>query len=429
MPAPLDGPYVALLRRGISRRTFLKFTVAMSAALALPLDYAPRIAKALAAAPRVPLVWLHGQSCGGNGEAFLQAANPTVSAMLIDSLAVSYDEALMTTSGDSALGSLRDTLAAYPNGYLAVIDGAVPNGEAGVYCTVGGRAFKDIVNEVCAGALGTIAIGSCAFDGGVSAAAGGTTRATGVGSVVTAPHLVQLPGCPANGDNLAATIVHFLTFNEFPATDGRGRPLFAYGGLIHNQCERRAHFEFGEFVQSWGDEAAQKGWCLYRLGCKGPETFANCPTAKYADGTSWAVLAGHGCIGCTMPGFWDSMGVAYQRLPAPLPFVPEISADQAGLALVGGVGALTVAHGGAMYVRQHLPKRHPAPAEASEDEPLPTEEPLPTDDAQAPHQAEAVETAEAKEADDEAVDPAEEAGVSAEEAAAPADDPPEGEPA
>jgi hydrogenase small subunit len=163
--------------------------------------------------------------------------------------------------------------------------------------------------------------------------------------------LVNLPGCPVNADNLTATIVHYLTFKTLPTTDARHRPLFAYGGLLHNQCERRAHFEFGEFVQAWGDEGSQKGWCLYKMGCKGPETYANCPTARYAEGTSWSVKAGHGCIGCTMPAFWDQMSPVYARLPGPLPFAPQVSADTLGLALVGGVAALTVAHGAASAVR------------------------------------------------------------------------------
>ena len=145
----------------------------------------------------------------------------------------------------------------------------------------------------------------------------------GIGEIAGEDRLINLPGCPLNVENLTATIVHYLTFKEFPATGSRRRPLFAYGGLLHNQCERRAHFEFGEFALAWGDEGAQKGWCLYKLGCKGPETFANCPTAMYAGRTSWAVKAGHGCIGCTMPDFWDSMGPAYSRLPAPLPFAPQ----------------------------------------------------------------------------------------------------------
>ena len=152
-------------------------------------------------------------------------------------------------------------------------------------------------------------------------------------------------------DNLTATIVYYLRFKKFP-TDFRQRPLFAYGGLIHNQCERRAHYEFGEFVTSWGDEAAQKGWCLYKMGCKGPEVYANCPTQKYDAGTSWPVRAGQGCIGCTMPGFWDSMGPSHGRPPSPIPFAPNTRADFIGAAVVAGVAALTVVHGGASYARE-----------------------------------------------------------------------------
>jgi Ni,Fe-hydrogenase I small subunit len=58
--------YAAMLERGISRRTFMQFSAAMAAALALPASYAPRIAKAVAVAPRVPVIWLRGQDCGGN---------------------------------------------------------------------------------------------------------------------------------------------------------------------------------------------------------------------------------------------------------------------------------------------------------------------------------------------------------------------------
>jgi len=346
-----DGLYASMVHRGMSRRTFLKFSAAMATTLALPLSYAPRIAAAVTAAPRIPVIWLSGQACGGNTRAFMQASRPTTAELFLDLLSVDYLESVMARSGTSAELARRQVMEAAPNGYLAIIDGAIPLDDGGVYCTVGGRAFAEVVREVCASSLATIAVGSCAFDGGAPAAHGGTTGSVGAAQLVSGATLINLPGCPVNVDNLTATIVHYLTFKSFPATDARQRPLFAYGGLLHNQCERRAHFEFGEYVQAWGDEGSQKGWCLYKMGCKGPETFANCPTARYADGISWPVKAGHGCIGCTMAGFWDSMSPAYGRLPAPLPFMPQVSADQLGMALVGGVAALTVVHGTASAFR------------------------------------------------------------------------------
>jgi hydrogenase small subunit len=349
-----DGLFSALRERGVSRRIFLKFCAAMAGALAIPATYTPRIAAALSSAPRIPLIWLRGQGCGGDGEALHRATSPTVAELILEVVSLEYAETLMAPTGTTTGGALIDTMVTYPDRYIAVVEGAVPTADDGVFALTGGRAFRDVVRDVCDGALATIAVGSCAFDGGLSAAAGGQTAAVGVGSIVGTERLVNLPGCPVNAANLTATLVHFVTFNELPARDMRGRPLFAYGGLVHNQCERRSHFEYGEFVQAWGDEGAQKGWCLYKMGCKGPEAFANCPTIRYGDGVSWPVKAGHGCIGCTMPAFWDTMSPFYQRLPSPLPFAPDATVDQIGGAAVVGVAALTAAHGAASYARQRV---------------------------------------------------------------------------
>lgn len=361
-----DGLYAALCERGISRRALLKFSAAMAATLALPPMYAGRIAAAVVDAPRLPVIWLRGQECGGNTQAFLRASRPTIAELLLDLLSVEYHETLMAASGDGATHAMRDAMERFPNGYLAVIEGAIPRGAGGAACTLAGQAFANVAREVCDGAFATIAVGSCAFDGGVAGADGGRTDAVGAAEIVPGARLVNLPGCPVNVENLTATIVHYLTFGELPPSDGRRRPLFAYGSLIHNECERRPHYEYGEFALAWGDEGAQKGWCLYKLGCKGPETFANCATVRYGEGTSWNIKAGHGCIGCTMPGFWDAMGPAYGRLPPVAPFAPGLTADTVGVALVAGVAGVTVAHGAASYVRAKLvarsDRRHAAPA-------------------------------------------------------------------
>ncbi len=276
-----DGLYAAMVRRGMSRRSFLQFSAAMAAALALPASYAPRIAAAVESARRLPVIWIRGQACGGDTEAFLRSSDPTTASLLLEVLSVEYHESLLAVAGADADLARTNAMSLYPNGYLAVIEGAIPYGAGGAYCLVGGRPVADVAREVCDGALATIAVGSCAFDGGAPAASGGPTDAGGVRRVLGNGRLVALPGSPLNTVNLAAVIVHYLTFNELPPVDLANRPLAAYGSLIHNQCERRPHFEFGEFALEWGDEGAQKGWCLYKLGCKGPETMANCPTVRY----------------------------------------------------------------------------------------------------------------------------------------------------
>ena len=352
----VDGLYAALVRRGMSRRSFLQLSAAMAAALALPAAYAPRIAEALTKAPRLPVIWLRGQDCAGETEALLRAPDPSASSLLLDLLSVEYHESFMAAAGTAAEGAIATAMQRYPNGYIAVIEGSIPTAAGGAYCLVGGRPFIDVAREVADGALAVIAVGACAVDGGIQGAGawlggGGITGAKGVRDALGGRALIALPGCPLNVENLVATIVHYLTFKTWPAADATGRPLFAYGALIHNECERRPHFEFGEFVQAWGDEGAQKGWCLYKMGCKGPETFGNCATKRFAEGTSWPVRAGHGCVGCTMPGFWDAMTPFYKRLGTPVPPLPNLTVDMVGAALVGGVGGLAVMHAAGMTVK------------------------------------------------------------------------------
>jgi hydrogenase small subunit len=158
-------------------------------------------------------------------------------------------------------------------------------------------------------------MGSCAVDGGLASALPNPTQATGVDTIIpNLSNLVNLPGCPANVVNLVATIVHLITFDHLPEVDASHRPFFAYGEQIHEECPREDYYEEGKFVLEWGDEGHKNGWCLYKMGCRGPRTHANCRFVKWNDGTSWTIESGHGCIGCTEPHFWDSMVPFYQPL-------------------------------------------------------------------------------------------------------------------
>jgi hydrogenase small subunit len=341
-----------LAERSITRRQFLQFCGSMAAVLALPSRYISDIATALNTAPRLPLVWLEFQDCAGNTESFLRASNPTVAEIVLELLSVNYHETIMAPAGHLAEKSLHDTVREFAGQYIAVVEGSIPTRDGGVYCTIAGRTALEIAREVCGNALATIAVGACAWDGGWPAAFPNPTGAVGVKDAVpNVKNLINLPGCPMNVANLTAVLVHYLTFKELPATDTMGRPLFAYGHLIHNYCPRRGHFDAGRFVEAWGDEGHRRGWCLYKMGCKGPQTLSNCPSVQWNDGTNWPIGAGHGCVGCMSPRFWDTMTPFYQRLPNVSGFGVEATADQVGLGLVAGVAAAFTAHGVLSYVR------------------------------------------------------------------------------
>ena len=305
-----------LAQSGITRRQFLKFCGLMTATLALPSSYIERVAHALSTATRPPLIWLEFQDCTADTESFLRSGNPTVSSLLLDVLSVDYHETLMVPAGRMAEKSREDTVQNFKGRYICVVEGSIPTGAGGVYATIGGRTALSIAQEVCGNAAATITVGTCAWEGGLAAASPNPTTAVGVRDAVPGlKNLINLPGCPMNVANLAATITHYLTFNQLPAADSQGRPLFAYGDEIHEECERHDFYEDDKFVLAWGDEGHKKGWCLFKMGCKGPRTHHNCNSVKWNDGTNWPIGAGHPCLGCAEQRFWDRMTPFYRALP------------------------------------------------------------------------------------------------------------------
>lgn len=311
----------------LNRREFLKFSSLMALTLALPKRYVSTIAQALADADRLPIVWLEFQDCTGDTESFLRASqrvdpidqsltDPGLVDLLFDFLSLDYHETIMVPAGMQSEISLMDTIQDYAGQYVAVVEGSIPTADGGVYCTIRGRTALSIAQQVLPGARAVIALGSCAYDGGLAAAQPNPTGAVSVREAV--PGLSQylaLPGCPANVVNLVASLVHLITFDQLPPRNSSGRPYFAYGEEIHEECERHHHYEAHRYVLEWGDEGHKQGWCLFKMGCKGPETDHNCPTVRWNSGICWPVAAGHGCIGCASPGFWDRMTPFYQELP------------------------------------------------------------------------------------------------------------------
>jgi hydrogenase small subunit len=348
--------------RGVSRREFLGFCASMAAVLGLPDTASRAIAQAAENEPRPILVWLEFQDCAGNTESFLRASHPTVADLILDLISLSYHETLMAAAGSHAEQALTQTVHDNAGKYIAVVEGSIPTGADGAYCTIGGRSALQIAREICGGAAATIAVGTCAAFGGIPAARPNPTGALSVGDAVPGvKNLINMSACPANAENITALIVYYMTLKRWPPLDQYRRPLFAYGKAIHDNCERRAHFDAGQYVEAWGDEAHRHGQCLYKMGCKGPAASQNCPVVRWNEGTNWPIGCGHPCIGCAEPNFWDTMTPFYQRLPNVAGFDVGSWVDPVGLGLTGLVAAGVVAHGVSEIVHHRI-------ASASSDE-------------------------------------------------------------
>ena len=319
-----------LTRRGVTRRQLVKFCSAMLATLALPEKYLGQTVAAVTKGRKPVLVWLQFQDCTGCSESMLRSSHPEIADIVLDLFSWEYHEVIMAGAGTHASASLDRVVKEEKGKYLVVVEGGIPTGEGGIYCTIGGRHGAGDGRAGLPQRRSHHRGGSLRRRRRIHARHPNPTGALGIGEAVPGLKHINMNGCPHNPVNTAAVLVHYLTFHDLPAMDQYNRPLFAYGRIIHDQCERRAHYDAGQFVTEWGDEGHRKGWCLYKMGCKGPAATFNCPIAQWNDHTSWPVRAGHGCIACASPRFWDHMSPFYDRLPSVPGFGVEHTAGEIG---------------------------------------------------------------------------------------------------
>jgi hydrogenase small subunit len=335
--APTARPTLgeSLRRNGVSRRGFLKFCAATASMMALPPSMAPAIAAALESARRPSVIWLSFQECTGCTESLTRSFSPTVENLILDTISLDYHHTLQAAAGDAAEHAREAAMHANAGEYLVVVDGSLPGPKANPgYSTIAGISNYDMLMETVADAAAVIAVGSCAAFGGLPKADPNPSGAVAVQDLVKDKPVINVSGCPPLPMVITGVLAQYLTFGKLPELDEYNRPLAFFGQSIHDRCYRRPFYDKGLFAETFDDEGAKKGWCLYRLGCKGPMTYNACATMKWNGGTSWPVEAGSPCLGCSEPRFWDAGGF-YNALSVPL-------GDPADVLLAAGVAGAAV---------------------------------------------------------------------------------------
>jgi len=333
IPASSLAPQkTGLLDREYRRRDFLKFCTLAAAAVGLPAKVAEQWAEAAVLGKKPSVIWLHFQECTGCTESLLRTTHPALDELILDLISLDYHETLLVPSGKLAEECRKKAMADHAGKFVLIVEGAIPTKDGGIYCKIGGQTAIEMLNETADKAGAIIAIGSCASWGGIPSADPNPTGAVGAHEILKGKTVVSIPGCPANPYNLLGTVLQYATLGTLPELAALARPKFAYGQTIHEHCPRRAHFDAGRFSLAFGDPGHRQGWCLYRLGCKGPATHANCSVLQFGEVVgAWPIGLGHPCFGCTektlafrMPMF-DT--VAIDR-PMPPDTYPPIHAEQ-----------------------------------------------------------------------------------------------------
>ncbi|MCU7936354.1 MAG: hydrogenase small subunit [Candidatus Thiodiazotropha sp. (ex Dulcina madagascariensis)] len=327
----------SLRERGVSRRGFLKFCTATASMMALPPSMAPAIAQALGKARRPSVIWLSFQECTGCTESLTRSHSPTVENLIFDYISLDYHHTLQVAAGEGAEAAREAAMEENQGQYIVVVDGSIPLGNPG-YSAIAGISNLQMLEETVAGAAAVVAVGTCAAFGGLPHAKPNPTGAVSVSEIIKDKPVVNVSGCPPIPTVITGVLAHFLTFGSLPELDALGRPMVFFGKSIHDRCYRRPFYDKGLYAETFDDEGARKGWCLYRLGCKGPMAYNACATAKWNRGTSWPVESGHGCLGCSEPDFWDAGGF-YNALSIPDSDITRQAVYVAGAGVVLGAVA------------------------------------------------------------------------------------------
>ena len=323
-----------LRAHGLSRRRFLQFCATTASMLALPPGLTPAIAAALEAARRPSVIWLSFQECTGCTESLTRSHAPSLENLILDFISLDYHHTLQAAAGEAAEAARLQAMEANQGQYLVIVDGSIPGPDANPgFSTVAGHSNYATLMETVENAAAVIAVGTCAAFGGLPQADPNPTGAMSVIDLVTDKPVVNVPGCPPIPMVITGVLAHYLAFGRLPELDAYRRPLAFFGQSIHDRCYRRPFYDRGLFAESFDDAGAQLGWCLYRLGCKGPSTYNACATMKWNGGTSWPVESGHPCLGCSEPRFWDA-GSFYAPVSVPL------SATFGQILTAGAIGAV-----------------------------------------------------------------------------------------
>ena len=274
----------------------------------------------------VPVIWIQGAGCSGCSVSILNSVSPSIKNILIDEVLpgkhinLRFHPTIMAGSGDAVLEVLDETQQQKKGGYVLVVEGAIPTADDGIYGAIGeengeGVSMISRLESLGRNALVVVSLGTCSAFGGIPAASPNPTNCVSVEEVLKAANIdtpvVNIPGCPPHPDWFVGTLANILLFGlpEAEDLDELGRPKAFYGQLIHENCPRRAYYDENKFAKKIGDPG-----CLYELGCKGPVTYADCPTRLWNNGVNWCIGSGSPCIGCVEPGFPDLLAPFYQKL-------------------------------------------------------------------------------------------------------------------
>lgn len=275
------------------------------------------------------LLWLQSAGCGGCSMSLLNAESPD----LLTSFEAAGINLLWHPSISEETGSeVSELLEQILNGNLPLdmlcLEGSVlrgPNGTGRFHMLGGtGLSMMEWIEKLAAKARFTIAIGSCAAYGGISAAGDNITDATGLqfegeleGGLLGPAYrslagfkTINISGCPVHPNWVTETLISIaLGEHTDEAVDHFGRPRMYADQLVHHGCNRNEFYEYKASAEVPGE----RGCMMENMGCLGTQAHADCNSRPW-NGEGSCTKGGYACINCTAPEF-EEPGHSFTETP------------------------------------------------------------------------------------------------------------------
>ncbi|MBK1703647.1 HupU protein [Halochromatium glycolicum] len=275
------------------------------------------------------LLWLQSGGCGGCTMSLLCAESPELLQRLdAAGIELLWHPSLSEASTDEVLELLEAILAGARGLDLLCIEGAMlrgPNGSGRFHCLAGTETpMIHWVERLAARSRYTLAIGTCAAFGGITAGGPNPTEACGLqfdgahaGGLLGSEYrsaaglpVINVAGCPTHPswvtDTLSAIALGELDAGQL---DALARPKMLSNQLVHHGCPRNEFYEF----KASAEQPSDLGCLMEHLGCLGTQAHADC-NIRLWNGNGSCTRGGYACINCTAPEF-EEPGHAFQRTP------------------------------------------------------------------------------------------------------------------
>ncbi|MBU0484365.1 MAG: hydrogenase small subunit [Proteobacteria bacterium] len=296
----------------LDRRNFLRLAATLTASLGIE-NFPQPVAAALKqiSQDKIPkLIYLQGLSCTGCSISLLQASSPSPLYLITDYSQLAFHADLSAISGKKAIDLIEKYISGQAGDYFLAVEGAIPElmPEA---CMIGDKPFAYYLEKAAKTMAGAVAIGACACDGGIPGAEGNLTGAIGLQEFYRKRDIdklvINIRGCSVHPDWVWHTITHLVKVGVPELTNGA--PKLFYNRKVHDTCPRYHDFQEEIFAEKLGEKG-----CLFKLGCLGPNTYADCSSRWWNGGQTWCIDTNAPCIGCASPDFARKKNFPFYRI-------------------------------------------------------------------------------------------------------------------